>query len=79
MTTIDVRTGGRSAGEVLAWSRDLVEPAVRTAVGTLPSSMLHIAGYHFGWWDEHGHPEDVNGGKAIVHPKRHERMRSANE
>jgi geranylgeranyl diphosphate synthase type I len=65
VTTIDVRTGGRSAGEVLAWSRDLVEPAVRTAVGTLPSSMLHIAGYHFGWWDEHGHPEDVNGGKAI--------------
>ena len=63
MTTIDVRTGGRSAGEVLAWSRDLVEPAVRTAVGTLPSSMSHIAGYHFGWWDEHGHPEDVNGAR----------------
>jgi geranylgeranyl diphosphate synthase type I len=50
---------------VLAWSRDLVEPALRTAVDTLPSSMLRIAGYHFGWWDEHGHPVRVSGGKAI--------------
>ncbi|MGH3842039.1 MAG: family 2 encapsulin nanocompartment cargo protein polyprenyl transferase [Pseudonocardiaceae bacterium] len=74
MTTVDVppaepairpRTEGRSAPEVLAWSRDLVGPALRSAVDTLPSSMLHIAGYHFGWWDEHGHPLRVNGGKAI--------------
>ncbi len=65
MTTVDVMTAGRSAREVLVWSRDLVEPAVRTAVGRLPSSMRHIAGYHFGWWDEHGHPVQVNGGKAI--------------
>ncbi len=65
MTTVDVRAEGRSAREVLAWSRDLVEPALRSAVDTLPSSMLHIAGYHFGWWDEHGRPVQVNGGKAI--------------
>src|SRR5947209_19346984 len=58
-------TVGRSAREVLAWSRDLVEPAVRAAVDTLPSSMLHIAGYHFGWWDEHRHLVQVTGGKAI--------------
>jgi geranylgeranyl diphosphate synthase type I len=60
-----MKTDGRSAREVLAWSRGLVEPAVRTAVDTLPSSMLHIAGYHFGWWDEHGRPVRVAGGKAI--------------
>jgi geranylgeranyl diphosphate synthase type I len=65
VTTVGVRTEGRSAREVLAWSRDLVEPALRSAVGTLHSSMLHIAGYHFGWWDEHGQPVQVNGGKAI--------------
>jgi len=65
VTTVDVMTVSRSAREVLAWSRDLVEPALRSAVNTLPSSMLHIAGYHFGWWDEHGHPVQVNGGKAI--------------
>jgi geranylgeranyl diphosphate synthase type I len=72
MTTIDVTTEGRSAGEVLAWSRSIVEPALRAAVGTLPSSMRRIAGYHFGWWDEHGQPyrdpgktDKAHGGKAI--------------
>ncbi len=70
MTTIDVMTESPSAREVLAWSRMTVEPALRTAVNTLPSAMLRVAGYHFGWWDEHGHPEAVagvksSGGKAI--------------
>ncbi len=65
MTTIDVRTEARSAREVLAWSRNMVEPALRVAVGTLPSAMLRIAGYHFGWWNERGQPEQANGGKAI--------------
>jgi geranylgeranyl diphosphate synthase type I len=65
MTTSDVMTGGRSARKVLAWSRTTVEPALRAAVDTLPSSMRRIAGYHFGWWNEHGHPEQANTGKAI--------------
>jgi geranylgeranyl diphosphate synthase type I len=65
VTTIDAKTEGRSAPEVLAWSRTTVEPALRAAVDTLPSSTRRIAGYHFGWWNEHGHTEQVNGGKAI--------------
>ncbi len=69
MTTIDVKTEVRSAREVLAWSRTTVEPALRAAVDTLPSSMRRIAGYHFGWWNEHGQlyqaPEKGTGGKAI--------------
>ena len=65
MTTTDVMAVARSAREVLAWSRSLVEPALRTAVDTLPSSLSRIAGYHLGWWDEHGHPVRVSGGKAI--------------
>ena len=65
MTTTDVTAVARSAREVLAWSRGLVEPALRTAVDTLPSSTAHIAGYHLGWWDEHGHPVRASGGKAI--------------
>src|SRR5918997_4814785 len=70
MTTIDVKTAGRPAHEVLAASRITVEPALRAAVDTLPSSMLRIAGYHFGWWNEHGRPErnpgaKPPGGKAI--------------
>ncbi len=64
MTTIDVKTESRSAREVLAWSRTTVEPALRAAVDTLPSSMRCIAGYHFGWWDEHGHPEQAPAVKA---------------
>ncbi len=65
MATIDLKTEGRSAREVLAWSRTTVEPALRAAVDTLPSSVRRIAGYHFGWWDEQGQPERVDGGKAI--------------
>jgi geranylgeranyl diphosphate synthase, type I len=65
VTTMDMTAVARSAHEVLAWSRGLVEPALRTAVDTLPPSMSHIAGYHLGWWDEHGNPVRVSGGKAI--------------
>jgi geranylgeranyl diphosphate synthase type I len=65
LTTIDVMAEGRPIRDVLAWSRITVEPALRAAVNTLTSSMLRIAGYHFGWWNEHGHPEQGNGGKAI--------------
>lgn len=66
MTVVDERrVESRSAGEVLAASRCLVEPAVRAAVDTLPSAVRHIAGYHFGWWDEHGLPVRTRGGKAI--------------
>jgi geranylgeranyl diphosphate synthase type I len=48
----------------LAWSRELVEPALREAVDSLPASMRRIAGYHLGWWDEHGAPTS-SGGKAV--------------
>jgi geranylgeranyl diphosphate synthase, type I len=65
MTTVEVTAEGRSAREVLAWSREMVEAALRPAADTLPASMRHIAGYHFGWWDEHGHPVAAGGGKAI--------------
>ncbi|MGH4010873.1 MAG: family 2 encapsulin nanocompartment cargo protein polyprenyl transferase [Pseudonocardiaceae bacterium] len=70
VTTSDVTTEGRSAGEVLAWSRTAVEPALRAAVDTLPPAMRRIAGYHFGWCNEHGQPDHapgmkVTGGKAI--------------
>ncbi len=65
MTRVDERTDGRSAPEILAWSRTTIDPALRAAVDTLPASMRHIAGYHLGWWDEHGHPAEADGGKAI--------------
>ncbi|MGH3785772.1 MAG: polyprenyl synthetase family protein [Pseudonocardiaceae bacterium] len=64
MTSSDVMAEGRSAGEVLAWSRIAVEPALRAAVDTLPPAMRRIASYHFGWSTEHGQPDDASGVKA---------------
>ncbi|MGW5051911.1 family 2 encapsulin nanocompartment cargo protein polyprenyl transferase [Actinokineospora sp. NPDC004072] len=65
MTEVDVSTPRRSASEVLEWSRAAVDPALRAAVDRLPDSMRVIAGYHFGWWDEHGLPTGADAGKAL--------------
>ncbi|GAB1513993.1 family 2 encapsulin nanocompartment cargo protein polyprenyl transferase [Actinophytocola sp. KF-1] len=54
-----------TARQTLAWSRELVDPALRAAVDTLPTSMRRIAGYHLGWWDEHGARTSSSGGKAL--------------
>ncbi|HEV7648980.1 MAG TPA: family 2 encapsulin nanocompartment cargo protein polyprenyl transferase [Actinophytocola sp.] len=53
------------ARETLAWSRALVDPALRAAVDTLPRAMRRIAGYHLGWWDEHGAATPAAAGKAV--------------
>lgn len=55
----------RSAAEVLAWGRELVTPALRAAVHTLPPTMRAIACYHFGWQDERGRPVAEAAGKAL--------------
>ncbi|RNL82480.1 family 2 encapsulin nanocompartment cargo protein polyprenyl transferase [Halostreptopolyspora alba] len=65
MSATDDITDSRPASEVLAWCKTLVDPALRDSVGRLPPSMRDIAGYHFGWWDEHGRPSDTGGGKAL--------------
>jgi geranylgeranyl diphosphate synthase, type I len=65
MTDVEDKQAIRSAHEVLSWSRFGVEPALRAAVERMPESMRVIAGYHFGWRDEHGQATDGNGGKAI--------------
>ena len=49
MTTMDSRTAARPLADVLAWSKSLVDPALRTAAERLPEAMRRIAGYHFGW------------------------------
>jgi geranylgeranyl diphosphate synthase type I len=62
---IDVISQPRSAADVLAWSRALVDPAMRAAVDTLPASMRRVTGYHYGWWDADGTPRSGDAGKAI--------------
>lgn len=65
MASVEVTTQGRSASQVLAWSRTVFAPAMRAAVDSLPPSMRHIAGYHLGWWEADGAPAHGDGGKAI--------------
>ncbi|WP_228771468.1 family 2 encapsulin nanocompartment cargo protein polyprenyl transferase [Actinokineospora iranica] len=66
MPTVEVQPPGHgSAREVLAHSRTLLDPALRAAVDTLPESMRHVAGYHFGWWDEQGRAATADSGKAV--------------
>jgi geranylgeranyl diphosphate synthase type I len=65
MTATEVTPDEPAAHKALADSRRIVDPALRTAVDTLPEDLRHVAGYHFGWWDEHGRPAKTNGGKAL--------------
>ncbi|RSM35432.1 polyprenyl synthetase family protein [Amycolatopsis balhimycina DSM 5908] len=65
MTTMNARTAARPLADVLAWSRGLVDPALRTAAERLPEAMRRIAAYHFGWADTHGRPSPGGGGKAL--------------
>ncbi|TYK53608.1 family 2 encapsulin nanocompartment cargo protein polyprenyl transferase [Actinomadura decatromicini] len=62
----DPRPGAaRPAAEILAWSRRLLDPALRDAVETMPDAMRGIAAFHFGWRDERGRPAVGGGGKAV--------------
>jgi geranylgeranyl diphosphate synthase type I len=65
MTTGDVINKGRTAAQILTDYRDVLQPALRTAVDSLPASMRGIVGYHFGWWNEHDEPTDNASGKAV--------------
>jgi geranylgeranyl diphosphate synthase type I len=55
----------RAPDEILSWGRDLLEPALREAVGTLPAAVRRVSAFHFGWCDEHGNPTGASGGKAL--------------
>jgi geranylgeranyl diphosphate synthase type I len=62
--------GGHAATDVLtrphaSRRRDEVDALLRSAVGTMPPTMRRIAGYHFGWVDEHGAVANADPGKAV--------------
>jgi geranylgeranyl diphosphate synthase type I len=58
-------TAARAPDVVLSWGRDLLDPALRAAVGTLPAAVGRISAFHFGWCDEHGNPTAGSSGKAL--------------
>jgi geranylgeranyl diphosphate synthase, type I len=59
-------SSARTAEQVLAEARVLLEPAHRAAIGRLPDLMRQIAGYHIGWWDASG--QACGGGGKSVRP-----------
>ncbi|WP_084722794.1 family 2 encapsulin nanocompartment cargo protein polyprenyl transferase [Streptomonospora alba] len=65
MVAIEETGHGRPTAEVLADVRDVVDPALRAAVATLPLAPRAIADYHFGWRDEHGNPVAGASGKLF--------------
>ncbi|WP_154814275.1 family 2 encapsulin nanocompartment cargo protein polyprenyl transferase [Actinophytocola xinjiangensis] len=65
MAAPELHPGASYAQETLAWSRAMIDPALRAAVDTLPESMRRISGYHLGWSDEHGEEVTAPAGKAI--------------
>ncbi|HEY2443748.1 MAG TPA: polyprenyl synthetase family protein [Streptosporangiaceae bacterium] len=60
-----VAGGTSEAGQVLAWARELLLPALRSAVDGLPEQVRAVAGYHFGWLDESGRPARESPGKLL--------------
>ncbi|MFC8820960.1 family 2 encapsulin nanocompartment cargo protein polyprenyl transferase [Streptomyces rochei] len=56
---------GQEAAVLLRESRASVDPALRSAIASLPASMRRIALYHFGWQHADGTPASGNAGKAI--------------
>ncbi|GAA5042595.1 family 2 encapsulin nanocompartment cargo protein polyprenyl transferase [Streptomyces similanensis] len=56
---------GHDAAVILDRARSYVDPELRSAVASLPSSLRRVAGYHFGWEHADGTPATGNAGKAI--------------
>lgn len=65
MSIIEETPVQRPVGDILSRTREVVTPALRAAVDTLPPTMQRIVGHHFGWWDEHGNLTDSHSGKAL--------------
>ncbi|WP_375138044.1 family 2 encapsulin nanocompartment cargo protein polyprenyl transferase [Streptomyces sp. Act143] len=56
---------GHEAAVILERTREVVDPALRAAIDSLPGSMRRVALYHFGWEHADGTPAAGHAGKAI--------------
>ena len=60
------RTEARTAAEILAETKKLVDPELERRIDTLHTTMRGISRYHFGWQDAEGRPDPAgSGGKAL--------------
>ena len=64
VTTADV-TAGTAAWLVLGETHSVVDQGLRAAVERLAEPTRTVAGYHFGWWDEHRQATHGGAGKAL--------------
>ncbi|MGH8963062.1 MAG: polyprenyl synthetase family protein [Jatrophihabitantaceae bacterium] len=63
-----MRTGREAvrAPQAIARARELVEPALRTAVDAIPDARMRlVAGYQLGWCDANGDAVEGGGGKLV--------------
>ncbi|MFE3097941.1 family 2 encapsulin nanocompartment cargo protein polyprenyl transferase [Streptomyces sp. NPDC059248] len=56
---------GREALALLERTREIVDPRLRAALGSLPGAVRRVALYHFGWENADGSPSAGSAGKAI--------------
>lgn len=49
----------------LGHARELITPMLHAMVDRLDPAIRLVVSYHLGWCDEHGHPLNSNGGKAV--------------
>ena len=65
--TDHLATAPRPPDAVLAWGRDVLDPALHAAVGTLPRGARRVAEFQFGWCDESG-SRAAYAGRRALHP-----------
>jgi geranylgeranyl diphosphate synthase, type I len=47
--------------DTLSYSRELIQPSLRSALDRLDPGVRHLCGYHLGFWDEQGEPDRPRG------------------
>ncbi|GAA1878652.1 polyprenyl synthetase family protein [Asanoa iriomotensis] len=55
----------RRGSGVFERARTVTEPALRSAVDSLPPTTRRAVGYHFGWWDSKGNDRRGTAAKAV--------------
>jgi geranylgeranyl diphosphate synthase type I len=67
-TRTDIRTVPAADAGPEVWlhhAREVTDPVLREAVGSLHPQARTVAGYHLGWWDARGRPVTAGWGKAV--------------